>query len=142
MPQSVAAVTALLKRPRARWWLAWGWTLLVIALMWWPSLKSPPTFLGELTDKVGHFVVFGVLSALWLRALPSGQPRRRALLTVVGGCLAFSLVAEVGQAFVPGRDIALGDLAANWTGVSLGSALAAYSLARRRTWEQGERPLP
>lgn len=143
MPRSIIAATALLNRPLARWALALGWTALVIVLMWWPSMKTPPTFFGELTDKVGHFVVFGALSGLWLRALyVTDLPQRRMVLAVFGACLAFSLITELGQSFVPGREVALGDLAANWSGVGLGLVVAAYAHARRRTWEHGERPLP
>jgi VanZ family protein len=133
MPRPIVAVAAHLNRPRARSWLAWGWTALVLALMWLPSVKSPPSFLGELTDKAGHLGVFGVLSALWLRALHNGDSPAHALRIALVGGLAFSLVTELGQGFVPGREVALGDLVANWLGVGLGSAVAAYSLRPRQT---------
>lgn len=136
MPHVIITTAAILSRPRARWGLALAWTALVIVLMWWPSMKTPPTFLGELTDKVGHFVVFGLFGALWLRVLDAGpakpsQSAQRRLWLALGGCLAFSLVTELGQAFVPGREVALGDLAANWSGVGLGVAVMAFIFARR-----------
>ena len=131
MSRAIVAVAAHLNRPRARSWLAWGWTALVLALMWLPSVKSPPSFLGELTDKAGHLGVFGVLSALWLRALHNGDSPTRALRSALAGCLVFGLVTELGQGFVPGREVALGDLIANWLGVGLGGALAIFSLRRR-----------
>jgi VanZ family protein len=87
-------------------WLTWAW------------LDLP--FL----DKVAHALLFGVLAAL-LRYAGASAPA--AVLTAV----AWGVIDEVHQAFVPGRSPELADLAADAVGATL-SVLVVRSVASRR----------
>lgn len=87
-------------------WLAWAW------------LDLP------LLDKVAHALLFGVLAALLRYAGLSAQG-------AIVGAVAWGVLDEVHQAFVPGRSPELGDLAADTLGATL-AVLAVRSFASRR----------
>ena len=78
-------------------------------------------------DKVGHFLVYGVLALVfgWL-----GQRRLPQVAWIIGPTVAWFLgfADEVRQIGLMGRDAGFPDLIAN----TLGVALAAYILYRRR----------
>ncbi len=121
--------------------IAWGpaaaWAGVLFFLSALPGKDHPPyLFAGE--DKVAHLVFYGVLGA----ALAWGRHRGRdvgvgggdrppspALLLGVG--ILYAISDEVHQAFVPGRDVSLGDLAADAVGVALGYGLFTRFLGRR-----------
>ena len=79
-------------------------------------------------DKVGHFVLFGLLSFLWNKSALSLFPDRvpaRVILTI-SLLLAFIIgLEEWSQALFPARTMSLIDLLASYTGVGV-FALLAY----------------
>ena len=113
-------------RSPLRWVIVLLWTGVAIWLMWTPNIPTPPSFLGDLTDKAAHFCLFAIHTALLAWALAGTAPMSRAARTAMLSIMAFSLVTELGQAFVPGRNVALLDLAANW----LGAGMAMLILTR------------
>lgn len=92
-----------------RWWLAaaLSWTLLILAVCWFP-MEMFPSGIGEEHpeafphfDKVVHAGIFAVFGLLWLRALPG---KARYLVVVAAGA-ALALVTEYGQSLpIIGRD--------------------------------------
>jgi polysaccharide biosynthesis protein VpsQ len=96
-------------------------------------------FLGSLYsfpygDKVGHFVLFGLLSALVNLAVfetrPKQEPRRLALQAT--GILAAVIgLEELSQRWFPSRTSSIWDLMASYLGVAV-FTWAAIAIQRRR----------
>jgi VanZ family protein len=125
------------RRPsRRRQFAAYAPAILMAAVLLFVGTREripvPPTELP--VDKVGHFMMYGVLGALaawgWLRA--DRWPR-----AVIPFALAVSigLLDELLQTMVPGRTAELGDWIADAAGVSAGFLLVVRLLGRRhRNW--------
>jgi VanZ family protein len=120
-----------------RLWL-WGpvvfWASLIFALSSFSKLPSPPS---GITDKHEHFVAYGVLAALLVRALSngswSGVTTRVALAAAVIAAL-YGVSDEVHQYFVPGRETSIVDLIADVLGAALAaSGLRAWAIIRPRS---------
>lgn len=81
---------------------------------------SLPSFPGA--DKLAHALIYGLLAAAILRALPprlrADQPGRAAAI-VLAVCFGYGLTDEFHQSFVPGRDASLGDLLADVAGAAI-----------------------
>lgn len=131
-PSASAAVTTT----RSGWWLwlpALVWAALIFGLS---SISVQPTPPGPITDKHEHFVVYGVLCALILRALAGGTWRG---ITVRTACMAVALTSAYGltdelhQSFVPLRDASSLDLVADALGaLAAAMLLGAWAIIRRR----------
>ncbi len=121
-----------------RSFLAWSWTMVILALCWTPRVLLPvresgprPLVIPHL-DKAVHFGIFAVFAFLWMRV--GTRPDRTGRVAAAG--LLLALVSELGQLmpFV-GRDASLADGLADSIGVALG--IVAYRLSQRRV---GDRP--
>jgi VanZ family protein len=78
-------------------------------------------------DKVGHFILFGLLNFLLTQAFLSSQPnRRRKLVTVSTGLILalFITLEEWSQQFFSTRTFDLLDLTASYLGLALGGWLS------------------
>jgi hypothetical protein len=111
--------------------MALAWTVLILMLTLLPGEKGSivgrtSAFFGgtDLSDAMGHVVLFGVLSLLSYRAARIGLSPRAALLLTLAVALALGAVSELLQIYVPERGATLIDIAANWLGV-MGFALWA-----------------
>ncbi|NLE51680.1 MAG: VanZ family protein [Chloroflexi bacterium] len=111
-------------------WLAAGlWLVLVVFLMLSPGEDSLAEDLSgafgasELTDALGHVLLFGVLTALLFHALRLHVPAERALVVATAFTLGLGSVLEPAQLLVYERGAALLDLGANWTGALLSAWL-------------------
>ncbi len=104
-----------------RWLLVAGWTVLTVALMLMPAsegsvAKNLSLFAGgsEVTDAIGHVILYGVLTGLWYWAL------RVHTIHAWAGALAVALTVGIGtellQVFIPDRGASVLDLAANTIG--------------------------
>jgi len=96
------------------------------------------------SDKVVHFLVYGLLGFLWVRALlptgvqvgGGGGPVRRAALLAALLAAGWGVLDEIHQSFVPGRDASPADAVADTLGGAAGAVLAANRFrARARTTE-------
>ena len=87
-------------------------------------------------DKLVHIVIYGVLGALTSWALTNpAHPARSVPRLVLGAVLiatVYGLSDEVHQWFVPGRSADPLDLAADFVGSLLGSAVLTVAWHRRR----------
>jgi VanZ family protein len=119
-----------------------SWVIPVLAALL-PG-ASPPTLhtLHAALRKLGHVVEYGILGALWLRALAPGRPLRRAALGAIGLAAAYAVVDEARQSLTESRSGALTDVALD--GVSaflavawLGGAPAGLAAAGARILQGG-----
>jgi VanZ family protein len=118
--------------------LSWGSTLRLASLClvgYWlvifvgthlPSSSLPR--IGA-NDKLLHLGAFGGLAFLVAWALPTreGKTLQRALWTL-GLVIAYAMLDELTQKFIPGRSCSLGDFIADAIGACMG--LAAYFAAK------------
>jgi VanZ family protein len=116
-----------------RW--AWIWLPAIAhmaAIFVASSFSQLPSLPGGLTNHTGHSVGYAVLGALLLRALAhaswSGVTGYTALLAWLCS-VAYGITDELHQAFVPTRQPALDDLAADAIGAAVG--IGAVLLWRR-----------
>ena len=117
-----------LTRRLAIWGPAAGQMAVIFVLSSIPDLGGLP---GGLSDKTGHFLGYGLLAALVLRALAGGRLRgvtwKRAVLAVAL-CSLYGASDELHQLFVRGRSSDVLDWAADSLGAAL-SAAGVYALA-------------
>ena len=86
-------------------------------------------------DKLGHFVLFGVLSFLVNLILRAAEIRLWQIMVLKGSAVVLSLVTleEVSQLFFRSRTFDLGDLAADALGIWLSGWLAKNYLVWKRS---------
>jgi VanZ family protein len=102
------------------------------AIFYFSSLSKPdeelPTFVRDLSDKLLHFVEYGILGGLWYRAFRWASGPRIAtsavLLAVMAGSI-YGMTDEVHQAFVPMRETSVLD----WIADTVGSLIGARGLS-------------
>jgi VanZ family protein len=93
---------------------------IMIALLFVTSHPVPSGW-----DKVAHFAVFGLLTALLWRGTAG-----RAPLAVLGAVVAFAALDELHQLFLPGRAAELADFI---TDAAAASAVCAVLFIRRKS---------
>ena len=71
----------------------------------------------EHLDKVVHLLVYYIFAVLGYRMLVD----KRYYLYVCLGIIAYSGLIELGQSYIPGREMSALDLLANTVGVALGA---------------------
>jgi VanZ family protein len=86
-------------------------------------------------DKIVHFLVFGLLATVTLRALRIESPRSRAVVAVLLVSL-FGASDELHQYFTPGRSCDVFDWVADTLGASLAVSLYLFWPAWRRLLER------
>ncbi|MCB1704813.1 MAG: VanZ family protein [Halioglobus sp.] len=79
-------------------------------------------------DKSAHLLIYAIFATLAYRLRLS----RRHYIGVCIGIIAYSGLLEVGQSFVPGREMSALDLLANTLGVSLGVLVCRVATRRSR----------
>lgn len=114
-------------------------SLFILAVIIAADLNILPAFIRVFYnfqggDKVGHFILFGVLSffvnaSLLLQVKPM---RNQARMVITSTLVLFVLISfeEWTQAFIPSRTFDLVDLFASLTGVVIGAILAASIAAK------------
>lgn len=108
------------------------WCALIFTLSSFSKLPAPPS---GISDKHEHFVFYGVLGLLFLRAFAKGQWTRVTLglaLLAALATAAYGATDELHQYFVPGRDCEWGDLIADSLGgLTAAGLILAYAIIRR-----------
>lgn len=110
----------------------WGPVLLQTGLLFYLSSQRMLPHGPRFTDKVAHFVAYGLLALLFLRALHGGfvpLNRPRALFAIALA-IAYGVSDEFHQSFVPGRDASGYDLLADALGAITATLLAGAVLRR------------
>ncbi len=91
------------------------------------SISDLPTIRGIMTqepvpkgawtgDQIEHIAVYSVLAFLFYRAVMQTRYKNVGVIATIFFCVAFGLLDEVHQAFVPGRTFSLLDLFWNFIG--------------------------
>ena len=80
------------------------------------------------SDKLGHFIAYGVLSLVGMYAYPAMS----GLRWVVIGLVLYGIGLETLQVLVPSRFFSVGDIFANTLGVLSGYALIILTRKMRR----------
>jgi VanZ family protein len=81
------------------------------------ELDVPPI---EHLDKLGHFVIYGLLAATVIWAPPEELKQRRPKLIVLIAiifCFLYGISDEFHQSFIPDRSVSGADLAADLCGI-------------------------
>jgi VanZ family protein len=109
----------------------WGPVLAHMALIFFLSSITHADMPGGISDKVAHFLVYGLLGFLILRALSggslNGMTAVRAIAAVVLAGL-YGVTDEIHQFFVPGRNSDVLDIVADTLGA--GGAVALICMLR------------
>ena len=117
-----------------KWWLAATalFTLFILAIIIGADTDHLPYSLDRLYrfpggDKVGHFVLFGILNFLLNRSALELFPQRDSARLILTVSLLLSIgigLEEWSQVLFPSRTVSLIDLAAGYMGVALFGWLA------------------
>jgi VanZ family protein len=118
-------------------WRGWVWPLGFAATIVVESSQSGVGVPGGIwqADKIVHFLVFGLLATVTLRALRIESPRSRAVVAVLLVSL-FGASDELHQYFTPGRSCDVFDWVADTLGASLAVSLYLFWPAWRRLLER------
>jgi VanZ family protein len=125
-------------------WLAILFAFLIILIIVLADIGALPPYLRLLKDlpygdKVGHFILYGILTLLVDLALFRSCPHRsRKFLAVTSGLILAVLIGleEFSQQYFADRTFSLKDLAASYLGLLFFSWLA---LRLSRAWSNGQR---
>lgn len=107
----------------------WLPVIACLALSFYLSSRPGRDLPNLMPDYVAHGIEFLVLSSLVLRALNGGTGRRPGAGTYAAAilfCLAWAILDEFHQSFVPGREASPVDVASDMAGTALGGALFSW----------------
>ena len=113
-----------------RWTPVVVWAAVILVSTSLPAAAVPGGPPG--LDKAGHFLVYGVLGLLAIRAaIAEGAPPMKAIALTVAAVSVFAAVDEWHQRFVPGRFPDVADWAADVAGATAGIGTMAIFTLRR-----------
>jgi VanZ family protein len=109
-----------------------AWACVILIGTSWPSIPVEVSLTWA--DKIVHFTLYGVFSALMVRALDRPLNRRR-LMVVLLGIWVFGALDELHQIWIPGRTAShldwLADCLGALTGLLVGRFLPRPSPSRQ-----------
>ena len=137
----------------------WQWTVLygtfIVASVLWVDTTAPSP--GDILywpfhwfygiphlDKVGHFILFGILTLLIDLTAFEARPRRSVIWTAVLcslGLAALISLEELSQIWLPLRDPSITSLASSLLGVAVSTWLAIWIWGRRSASRKAALPL-
>lgn len=115
-------------------YLAYTWALVILIVSVLPNDDLPSLSLWE-ADKVMHFAVYGILTALTSFAIRSRFPHyslKKSVKTAVGLCILYGMIIEGIQYLLPTRQFDLLDELANSIGCFLAAALVLLISGRQK----------
>jgi len=111
--------------------------VLVMVVLWLSSSKPPssraPSMLRALLHNGAHVVAYFGLAGAWMLALSSrsgaraGVPSRRIVLASLVLSIAYGVIDELHQSFVPGRHCSLWDIACDVCGSIIAVTLLLWT---------------
>jgi len=128
-------------------WLTILFIVLLGAIIFAADRHDMPAFVAVLYDfpngdKVGHFILMGLLSLLVNMTVLSGQGRRTPRRAITASLVVAGVVAleEFSQRFFPGRNSSWADLASSLAGIVVFGGLAWFLVERRKGFSQPAGP--
>ncbi len=127
-----------LQQQPIRWFIPLGWTLGILYLTLSTGDNQNVSWLSklvggtEITDAIGHVVMFGVLVVLWQWAGSAQYPKMGVLKVVTPLCFLFGMSVEASQHWIEGRGMSWLDFLANGGGVLLGARWILYQLQKEK----------
>lgn len=122
--------------------MKWRYYLAIFAyclLIYWLSSQSDPPGADidfEGSDKVAHFLVYGVMAALVSLGLHDNPPGKHPAWLLLAGPVIFALLYgvsdEIHQRFTPGRSFSYLDMLADGFGAVAGQAACLYAMRHTR----------
>ena len=109
------ATTFCTDNPHLCWSARLAFAALIVVVSWLAWSPAPPPQATSGWDKLDHFAAFGSLSSM--AALGWGWARWRA---VAAALVAYGVLIEWVQSFIPSRTAELDDLLADGVGIALG----------------------
>ena len=114
-------------------WIAVGFAVFLVMIIILADSRHLPSFITILYsfpygDRIGHFLLFGLLSFLLRIAFPIPFIRTlKGEIPVLTLALAFFIIAEeISQIFIPARTFSWEDLIASLTGWGLGWGVGCW----------------
>jgi len=122
-----------------RWLLPVGWMAVLWHLSATPAVPAAAAWieLPAWVQNAFHVPLYAVLGLAWYGALRGVASRRMAALLAVVATIAYGVVDEWHQAFVPGREASGGDVVLDAVG-ALAAIAGVYALRR---WRHRTRPV-
>lgn len=116
-----------------RWLPLAIWIAVIFGLSSIPGITADNVNLPTGFDKMAHFIEYAVLAVLFYRGLSydSRKPGLVMILVVVLTGTAVSVLDEMYQSYIPGRDSSPYDMMADVAGVAFGSVLAVLFQIRK-----------
>ena len=113
-------------------WYHFPWQIMMVAIFIQSSIGdiNLPDLHIDWTDKLFHFIGFGILGAFLARSLVRIWPERYYLFTLFIGML-YAASDEIHQYFVTGRSATFGDWFADAMGIILFSACYHFIVIKR-----------
>jgi polysaccharide biosynthesis protein VpsQ len=111
-------------------WLAIGFLLFILAVIVAADMDAIPIAVRDIYrfpggDKLGHFVLYGILAYLLARAFPRSVHRGWfSVPIVILVLIAFTVLEELSQSLFAQRTASATDLAASLSGILLATWLA------------------
>lgn len=112
--------------------------IFLLAVAYWAdsgTMPAPLKFVSAFPngDRLGHFVLYGILAYLVSAAFPSRWVRVRAWRLPLGAVLAACLATleEISQIFIPARTPDLVDLAAGYLGILVATLIFSRQSASK-----------
>jgi VanZ family protein len=116
-----------------RWALPFAWAVCILILTSLPGSIFGGIHAPRDSDKLVHFILYGVLGLLAARAALSARPGMRVLIPLLCAILLLAMVDELHQHFIPGRSMDVHDWMADALGAAVGMALAVTRRDKERT---------
>ena len=117
-------------------WLLWlSWTVLLCLLLLLPSdgtVDNISSFFGgtELTDTIGHVLLIFVDSLLLYNVLVQYTDRKITLYITLIVALAFGIILEIAQTWIPSRGASFVDILAAIIGVEVAYIVITHQWIR------------
>ena len=126
------------------WLTLWGPVVAYMALIFALSATDSPPSPAQVDDKAQHFLGYGGLGVLALRATAGGALSGLTAGTALAAwalAAAYGVTDEYHQRFVPGRTADVADVLADATGAAIGVLAAwAFGIIARSRRSSGASP--
>ncbi len=132
------AATAAASDRRCRWLWHWGPVVACMALIFTVSAMSRPPAPPRVGDKTLHFLAYGTLGGLALRATSGAAMAgvsASSALTAWAIASAYGVTDEFHQRYVPGRTPDVGDLVADALG-AMAAVVPVWAFGILARWRQ------